>query len=78
MSLTAKLAKSMMMPVKDLDTSKSANTYGVGSLVTVKIRNWIFREIKAEVSVFDILSSIPLATLLGKSRRSRSFCLRLS
>lgn len=65
-ALTAKLAKSMMMPIEDLDASKPANTYGVDSLVAVEIRNWIFREIKADVSVFDILSSIPLATLSGK------------
>ena len=54
------------MPVEDLDASKPANMYRVDSLVAVEIRNWIFREIKADVSVFDILSSIPLATLSGK------------
>lgn len=65
-ALITKLAKSMMMPTEDLDASKPANTYGVDSLVAVEIRNWIFREIKADVSVFDILSSVPLATLAGK------------
>ena len=65
-ALIVKLAKSMMMPLEDLDASKPANTYGVDSLVAVEIRNWIFREIKADVSVFDILSSVPLAALSGK------------
>lgn len=65
-ALIAKLAKSMMMPVEDLEASKPVNMYGVDSLVAVEIRNWIFREIKADVSVFDILSSVPLAALSAK------------
>ena len=65
-ALTTKLAKSMMMPVEDIDSSKPANAYGVDSLVAVEIRNWIFREVKADVSVFDILSNVPLATLSSK------------
>lgn len=65
-ALTAKLAKSMMMPVEDLDSSKPVNTYGVDSLVAVEIRNWVFREVKADVSVFEILSNVPLAVLSAK------------
>ncbi|MCJ1392471.1 hypothetical protein MMC18_005338 [Xylographa bjoerkii] len=65
-ALVAKLARSMMMPVEDLDVAKPANSYGVDSLVAVELRNWVFREVKADVSVFDILSSIPLAVLSAK------------
>ena len=65
-ALTVKLAKSMMMPVEDLDASRPANTYGVDSLVAVEIRNWVFREVKADVSVFEILSNVPLAVLSSK------------
>ena len=65
-ALTARLAKSMMVPVEDLDPSKPVNAYGVDSLVAVELRNWIFREIKADMSVFDILSSIPISALSAK------------
>ncbi|MCJ1384009.1 hypothetical protein MMC17_007124 [Xylographa soralifera] len=65
-ALVAKLARSMMMPLEDLDAAKPANAYGVDSLVAVELRNWVFREVKADVSVFDILSSIPLAALSAK------------
>ena len=65
-ALMDKLARSMMMSVDDLDPSKPVNTYGVDSLVAVELRNWIFKEMEADVSVFEILSSVPLVVLAGK------------
>lgn len=35
----------------------------VDSLKAVEIRNWLFRELKCDVSVFDILSPISIADL---------------
>lgn len=65
-AIAARLAKSMRVPLEDLDPSKPVNAYGVDSLIAVELRNFIFREIKADMSIFDILSSIPLATLSSK------------
>ena len=65
-ALAAKLAKSLMMPVEDLDTGKPISTFGVDSLVAVEVRNWIFRECKADLSIFDVLSNVPLTALAGK------------
>ena len=65
-ALAAKLAKSLMMPVEDLDTGKPVSTFGVDSLVAVEVRNWIFRECKADVSIFDVLSNVPLTALAAK------------
>ncbi|KAF2139378.1 uncharacterized protein K452DRAFT_352624 [Aplosporella prunicola CBS 121167] len=62
-ALATKLARSLMMPVEDMDTSKPVNAYGVDSLVAVEIRNWIFREIRANVSIFDLLSNIAISEL---------------
>lgn len=71
-ALTEKLAKSMMMAIEDLDPSKPVNTYGVDSLVAVELRNWVFREVEADVSVFEILSNVPISTLSGTiARKSR-------
>lgn len=36
------------------------------SLVAVEVRNWIFRELKADVTVFDLLSQIPISALALK------------
>ena len=65
-ALAAKLAKSLTMPVEDLDTGKPVSTFGVDSLVAVEVRNWIFRECKADVSIFDVLSNMPLTALAAK------------
>ncbi|CAG8327922.1 unnamed protein product [Penicillium salamii] len=64
-ALVRKLAKAMMMELEDLDPSRPANSYGVDSLVAVEIRAWVFKEVKSDVSVFDILSNKPLASLAG-------------
>lgn len=29
------------------------------------MRTWVFKEIKADISVFDVLSNVPLASLAG-------------
>jgi KR domain len=65
-AIAARLAKSLRVPLEDLDSSKPVNAYGVDSLIAVELRNFIFREIKADMSIFDILSSIPLAMLSSK------------
>ena len=57
-ALAAKLAKSLMMPVKDLDTGKPVSTLRVDSLVAVEVRNY--------GSIFDVLSNVPLTALAGK------------
>jgi len=65
-AIAARLAKSLSVPLEDLDPSKPVNAYGVDSLIAVELRNFIFREIKADMSIFDILSSIPLTMLSSK------------
>ena len=65
-AVTTRLAKSMAMAIEDLDPSKPVNSYGVDSLVAVELRNWILHEIKADLSISDILSNIPLTALASK------------
>ncbi|KAL1634456.1 Type I Iterative PKS [Diplodia intermedia] len=65
-ALMAKLAKAMLMELEDLDAARPANSYGVDSLVAVEIRAWVFKEVKSDVSVFDILSNAPLIALAEK------------
>ena len=35
----------------------------VDSLKAIEVRNWIYRELQCDVSVFDLLSSAPLSRL---------------
>lgn len=65
-SLMSKISRISMLPIEDLDPGKPANFFGVDSLVAVEVRNWIFREIHADINVFDILSGTPMSTLAEK------------
>ncbi|KAG9239333.1 hypothetical protein BJ875DRAFT_491623 [Amylocarpus encephaloides] len=65
LALMKKLAKAMLMELEDLDSSRPANAYGVDSLVAVEVRAWVFKDVKSDVSVFEILSNAPLTQLAG-------------
>jgi acyl carrier protein len=53
-----------MMDVSELDAGKSMSSYGTDSLVAVEIKNWVQRETKVKVSVFEILQSVSIGTLV--------------
>ncbi|KAK0611193.1 hypothetical protein B0T14DRAFT_548500 [Immersiella caudata] len=65
MALKRKLARAMMMDEVDLNPENAANSYGIDSLVAVEIRSWVFKELRSEVSVFEILSNASLTALAG-------------
>ena len=65
-NLLSKISDTTMLPIEDLEPGKPANAYGVDSLVAVEIRNWVFREMNADVNVFDILSGTPMSALAEK------------
>ena len=71
-ALKKKLAKAMMMAVEDIDGEQPVSSYGVNSVVAVEVRTWVFKEIKADISVFDVLSNVPLTmlarTIVGRSK----------
>ena len=71
--LALKLSKSLAIAVEDIDTHKAVYSYGVDSLVAIEIRNWIFKELKSQVSVFDILSKVPISQLALKIASKSSY-----
>jgi short-subunit dehydrogenase len=62
-ALLRKLSRSLMMALEDIDAGRSSSAYGIDSLIAVDIRNWIFREAKADVPVFEILQAVTLTAL---------------
>ncbi|KAJ6184264.1 hypothetical protein N7519_005565 [Penicillium mononematosum] len=62
-ALKANLANAMTASPEDVDADKPLHSYGVDSLKAVEVRNWLFRELKCDISVFDILSPMSLAKL---------------
>lgn len=65
-ALIQKLAKSLMFSAEDIEAVKPVSSYGVDSLLAVELRTWVYAEIKAEVSVFDLLANMPISSLAGK------------
>ncbi|KFY81215.1 hypothetical protein V499_00041 [Pseudogymnoascus sp. VKM F-103] len=70
-ALLRKLSRSLMMPLEDIDASKSTAAYGIDSLIAVEIRNWFFREAKADIPVFEILQ-VSTLTALAEQAVSKS------
>ncbi|PGH05504.1 hypothetical protein AJ80_08325 [Polytolypa hystricis UAMH7299] len=55
----------MLLPVEDLDVSKSMMALGVDSLVVIEIRNWLRRKLEVETSTLEILNGGTIE-ILGK------------
>ncbi|KAF4954956.1 hypothetical protein FSARC_11985 [Fusarium sarcochroum] len=64
-AIIEKMAKMLSMPAESIDPSQSMAAYGLDSLVAVELRNWLFREAKADVAVFEVLGKGSLSALAG-------------
>ena len=73
-ALVSRISKSLDIGEKEIDVQKSMHKYGVDSLVAVEIRYWLMKDLKAELSIFDILGNTSLVALghqiAGKSEYS--------
>ena len=65
-ALLNKLAKLLQMPSSEIDSSRPLHSYGVDSLVAIEMRNWIFKDFKSSVSLFDVLAAMPMKTFAEK------------
>ena len=54
------------MQPEEFDTSRALTAYGTDSLVAVEVKNWIAREVKVAVSVFDVLQGASIERLVEK------------
>lgn len=59
-----KLSHSLIMDLAELDPSRPTSAYGVESLISVEVRNWFMKEIKADVAVFEILQASSIQSLV--------------
>ncbi|KAL9100557.1 MAG: hypothetical protein Q9163_004079 [Psora crenata] len=65
-ALVGRVAKTLQTELSEIDENRPLHSYGVDSLVAVEVANWIFKEVKVSVSVFDILASMPITALAAK------------
>jgi len=59
-ALVQKTADILRIPPSEVDPSRALYHYGVDSLVALEVRNWIIREMKANMSLLDILAAVPM------------------
>ncbi|KAK2032980.1 KR-domain-containing protein [Colletotrichum zoysiae] len=60
------IAKMLQIDSLEVDTSRAIYMYGVDSLVAMELRNWVRREMDAQIQIFDILEAIPMTQLAQK------------
>lgn len=59
-ALVHKTAEILRIPPGEIDPSLPLYHYGVDSLVALEVRNWITREIKANIALLEILAAVPM------------------
>ena len=65
-SIIAKVSSLSMIPVEEISETKPISVYGMDSLVAVEMRNWLFKEMDATISILELLTNQPLVSLAAK------------
>lgn len=65
-ALVGKTAEILQIPPSEVDPSRPLYRYGVDSLVALEVRNWITRELKANMALLEILAAVPISSFAGK------------
>jgi hypothetical protein len=65
-AIRSRLARVMDSPAENLELSKPLHAYGVDSLVAVEMRNWVVKDMRCEISLFDIVGNVSMTDLAGK------------
>lgn len=56
-AMNSRLARALGVEAEDIDSHKGFSEYGVDSLMAVELRNWVQKDFKASISVFEIMSA---------------------
>jgi acyl carrier protein len=65
-AIVNKLAKSMMVDVQDIEKTQTITKYGVDSLLAVELRSWIYTELQVDISIFELLKTVPILDLAAQ------------
>jgi len=60
------VAKMLQTDPGEVDTSRFLHSYGFDSLVAIEIVNWVMKETKSIITVFDVLAGMPITTLCNR------------
>ncbi|RHZ48412.1 beta-ketoacyl reductase [Aspergillus thermomutatus] len=64
-ALVHKTAEILQMPLSEVDPGRPMYRYGVDSLVALEVRNWITRELQANMALLEILVAEPMRVFAG-------------
>lgn len=71
-AVTAKISSLSMIPVEEIQQNKPITDFGMDSLVAVELRNWLFKELDATMTILELLANVPFSSLLSNiTKRSR-------
>ena len=60
-----KLSEVLTIRVEDLDVARNITSYGLDSLTAIELRNWIAKELRANLQILELLSSGTVVDLAG-------------
>ncbi|KAL2704177.1 hypothetical protein AAEP93_005248 [Penicillium crustosum] len=70
-ALRTNVASAISTDADNVDVEKPITAYGIDSLKATEVRNWVLKEFHSQLSIFDILSPMPISrlalTILKKS-----------
>ena len=52
-----KLSEVLTISMADLDAARNITSYGLDSLTAIELRNWIAKELRANLQILELLSS---------------------
>lgn len=72
--LVDKVSNILSTPASEVDPGRPLYMYGVDSLVAMEIRNWVQRDIKADIALFDVLEAVPMTKFADKIITRSKLC----
>lgn len=64
--LVSKTSSLLMVPVEDINPSKSMLEYGMDSLVAVEMRSWLLRELETALPILELMANTSLQQISMK------------
>jgi NADP-dependent 3-hydroxy acid dehydrogenase YdfG/acyl carrier protein len=55
--IVEKLSEVLTIAVEDMDVARNITSYGLDSLTAIELRNWIAKELRANLQILELLSS---------------------
>ncbi|KAI1307850.1 putative polyketide synthase [Xylaria venustula] len=65
-ALVNRVSKMLQTPSTEIDTARPLHSYGIDSLVAIEIVNWALKELRSQITVFDIMAAVPITVTAGK------------